>query len=146
VSGPGINDQVIDFTDADCATSKLTILVVDDEGDIRLLVRTVLERAGIEVVGEAVDGLDAIAKFRELDAPPIPSVILLDNRMPGLGGLDVASEILARLPHQVIILFSAFLDKEIEDDASRLGVAACVSKKDVLRLPEIIRTLVASRI
>src|SRR4051794_16643838 len=113
----------------------VSILIVDDERDMRLLARTVLARAGIQVVGEAADGAEAISKVQELDPPPVPTVILLDNRMPGLSGLDVAAQILVRTPGQLIILFSAYLDDETVATAKRFGVAACVSKKDVLALP-----------
>jgi len=127
----------------DTATA-VSILIVDDECDMRLLARTVLARAGISVVGEAADGAEAILKVAELDPPPVPTVILLDNRMPGLSGLDVAAKILERTPGQLIILFSAFLDAETAAQARSFGVAACVSKRDVLSLPAIIRSIVAS--
>jgi DNA-binding NarL/FixJ family response regulator len=104
----------------------------------------VLARAGIEVVGEAADGAEAMSKVEELDPPPMPTVILLDNRMPGLSGLDVAAKVLERTPSQLIILFSAYLDEETIAQAKRFGVAACVSKKDVFALPDIIRALVVS--
>ncbi|MCU1594482.1 MAG: response regulator, partial [Frankiales bacterium] len=66
--------------------SPVTILVVDDAPDMRFLATHILEAAGIEVVAEAVDGHDAIEKFRALNPPPIPTVILLDNQMPKLTG------------------------------------------------------------
>lgn len=123
----------------------MTILVVDDEPDIRLLARFVLEGAGIVVVGEAADGLEAVASFRDLDPPPVPTVILLDNRMPGLTGLEVAAQLLADVPNQLIVLFSAYLSEDLVAEATLLGVAACVPKKDVSHLPKIIRELVAAR-
>ena len=136
---------VLDLTKDNGIATAVSILIVDDERDMRLLARTVLARAGIHVVGEAADGAEAISKVAELDPPPVPTVILLDNRMPGLSGLDVAAKILERTPGQLIILFSAFLDDETIALAKRFGVAACVSKKDVFALPELIRTLVAPR-
>lgn len=123
----------------------LTILVVDDDADMRYLARVVLEGAGIEIAGEAADGPEALTKLRALEPPPIPTVILLDNQMPGPSGLDVAAQILADLPDQLIVLFSAYLDGDIIAQATRLGVAACVSKADALNLSEIIQNLVASR-
>jgi CheY-like chemotaxis protein len=136
---------VLDLTKDNGAATAVSILIVDDERDMRLLARTVLARAGIQVVGEAADGVEAISKVQELDPPPVPTVILLDNRMPGLSGLDVAARILDRTPSQLIILFSAYLDDETIAEAKRFGVAACVSKKDVFALPELIRALVAPR-
>ena len=45
-------------------------------------------------------------------------------------------------PDQVIVLFSAHLDGEVEEEAKAIGVAACVSKMDAPRLPEILRRYV----
>jgi CheY-like chemotaxis protein len=123
----------------------LTILVVDDAPDMRFLARAVLESAGIHVVAEAADGQEALDRFRELDPPPIPTVILLDNQMPKLTGVEAAEQILAEAPDQLIVLFSAYLSDSVIADAKRLGVAACVSKTDVARLPEIIEEVAASR-
>lgn len=136
---------VTDLTrDNDTATA-VSILIVDDEQDMRFLARTVLTRAGIQVVGEAADGYEAISKVKELDPPPVPTVILLDNRMPGPSGLEVAAQILDRIPTQLIILFSAYLDDATIAEATRLGVSQCISKKDVIFLPEVIRALVTPR-
>jgi len=119
----------------------LTILVVDDAEDMRFLARSVLEAEGIEVVAEAADGRAAVKLYRELNPPPIPTVILLDNMMPTMTGVEAAREILAEMPGQLIVLFSAFLSEEIVAEASELGVSACVSKIDVGRLPEILRSV-----
>ena len=118
-----------------------SVLVVDDEEDIRDLARAILEMGGFQVIDEAEDGASALERFMQLDPPPIPTVVLLDNRMPGLTGLQVADEMLRHNPDQVIILFSAHLDGTVEDEARALGVTACVSKMDAPRLPEIIRRL-----
>ena len=67
--------------------------------------------------------------------------MLLDNRMPGLTGLEVAEQILAEHPSQVIVLFSAHLDSAVQAQASSIGIATCVSKMDSHRIPEIIRTV-----
>ncbi len=116
------------------------MLIVDDEIDMRLLVRVVLESArhGIEVVGEAVDGIEAVTAYEALNPPPIPDVVILDNRMPGRTGIEVAELMLAEDPAQPIILFSAFLTPELEAQASALGISACVSKTDVERLPDLV--------
>ena len=120
-----------------------TVLIVDDEVDMRLLVRTILESAGlgVEVVGEAADGLDALAVFETLSPPEIPDVVILDNRMPGRSGIEVAGEMLREEPRQNIVLFSAFLTPELEAQADELGIRACVGKNDFDRLPELVREL-----
>ena len=116
-----------------------SVFVVDDEPDMRLLARAFLQRDGFNVVEEAEDGTQALERFHELNPPPIPSVVLLDNRMPGLTGLQVAAQMLAEQPGQVVVLFSAHLDPEVEAEARAIGIAACVSKMEASRLPAIIR-------
>ena len=130
--------------ETDTANS-LTVLVVDDAPDMRFLARAVLESSGLHVVAEAADGPEALTAFRDLDPPPVPTVILLDNQMPGPSGLEVAEEILAHTPGQIIVLFSAYLSPEVIAQAESMGVAACVSKVDVTKLASIIRDLVAAR-
>ena len=120
--------------------TKPTVLIVDDEVDIRTLVRAILEASdlGVEVVGEAVDGNDALEVFATLDPPEVPDVVILDNRMPGKEGLEVAAEMLAREPRQHIVLFSAYVTPEIEERAAALGVRACVGKSDFALLPQLV--------
>ena len=118
-----------------------SVFVVDDEPEMRMLARVFLERGGFNVVDEAEDGPQALERFHDLNPPPIPSVVLLDNRMPGLTGLEVAEQMLAQHPDQMIVLFSAHLDPAVEEKARAIGIAACVSKMEASRLPEIIRTL-----
>ena len=118
-----------------------SIFVVDDEPSMRMLARVFLQRGGFNVVDEAEDGPQALERFQDLNPPPVPSVVLLDNRMPGLTGLEVAEQMLTQHPSQVIVLFSAHIDDAIEDKARDIGIAACVSKSDVSRLSEIISEL-----
>jgi len=123
-----------------------TMLIVDDELDMRMLVRVVIEMAnnGLSIVGEAADGSEAIEVWRDLDGPPVPDVIILDNRMPGLTGLEVAQHILEERPGQLIVLYSAFLDDEIRAEAAELGISRCVSKHDLEILPSVIHELTAA--
>ena len=121
-----------------------TVLIVDDEPEIRELARIFLELDGFDVVGEAADGAQAVQRFVALDPPPVPTVVLLDNRMPVLTGLQAAERILEHHPDQLIVLFSAFIDDAIEVRARKLGVAACVSKTDAAELPAIVRRLLST--
>ena len=129
------------MTDPEPPARAPSVLIVDDEPGVRLLARTFLERGGFDVVGEAADGPQALERFHELDPPSAPSVVLLDNRMPGLTGLEVAEQMLARHPSQVIVLFSAQLDDAVKEQARTIGITTCVSKMETSRLPKIIRTL-----
>jgi two-component system chemotaxis response regulator CheY len=125
-------------------TTPVTVLLVDDEEAIRELARLVLERAGLSVLDEAEDGLAALESFHGHNPPSTPLVVLLDNRMPGLTGLEVAQEILGAFPTQIVVLFSAHLTDETAAEAKRLGVSACLAKTEVLKLPSLIEELVAS--
>lgn len=119
------------------------VLVVDDELDMRLLVRVVIESAhgDLEIAGEACDGDEALRFWRAQPVPP--DVVVLDWRMPGLNGLDVAALMLAERPDQLIVLYSAYLDDRTRADAHQLGVARCLAKGDVAQLPDIVRELMA---
>lgn len=121
-----------------------TVLIVDDELDMRLLVRMILQLAnnGFEVVGEASDGDEALDLWRELSGPPPPDVVVLDNRMPHLTGLEAARKIMGERPDQVVILYSAFLDDSVRAEARELGISACVTKYDIQELPDLIRSLI----
>jgi two-component system chemotaxis response regulator CheY len=123
-----------------------TMLIVDDELDMRMLVRIVIEMAnnGLDIVGEAADGPEALQIWRDLDGPPVPDVVILDNRMPGLSGLEVAEQILQERPDQLILLYSAFLDDAVRARAAEIGVTRCVSKQELDALPDLVRRLTAA--
>lgn len=119
-----------------------TLLLVDDEIDMRMLVRIVIEIANhsLSIIGEAADGAEALRVWHDFHEPD-PDVVILDNRMPGLTGLEVARRILAERPGQVILLYSAFLNDAVRAEAAEIGITRCVSKQELERLPSIIREL-----
>jgi CheY-like chemotaxis protein len=114
-------------------------LIVDDEDDMRALLRVVLSdgSGSIDVVGEAVDGTEALEMWRDLR----PDVVVLDQRMPGLTGMEVAERILAEEREQPIVLFSAYLTDDMRKRARDMGVAECISKEEMFSLPDAIRRL-----
>jgi CheY-like chemotaxis protein len=111
-----------------------TALIVDDDSDMRFLLRMTIEIAnhGWSVAGEVADGPAAIAAVNAAR----PEVIVLDNRMPGISGLETARRILSDHPEQSIILFSAYLDAATIAEAEAIGVLVCLDKTDVDQLPE----------
>lgn len=113
------------------------MLIVDDEADMRLLVRSVLRTAsGLEVVGEAASGEEALAAVRNLD----PDVVVLDYRMPDRTGVDVAEQLLSESPDRAIVLLSAFLTDATVSAAERVGVRSCLLKDRMFELPgELLR-------
>ncbi len=119
-----------------------TMLIVDDELDMRMLVRVVVDMAnhGLTIIGEAADGAEALRVWRELDAPE-PDVVILDNRMPHLTGLEVAEQILSERPSQIVLLYSAFLDEDVRARARELGIARCLSKHELTQIPDLVHEL-----
>ncbi|HEY0702130.1 MAG TPA: response regulator transcription factor, partial [Candidatus Acidoferrales bacterium] len=78
------------------------VLIVDDNIQLRRVIRVQLEAAGLEVCGEAVDGFEAIDKARELK----PDLIILDLSMPRMNGLEAARELTRILPTVPILLYT----------------------------------------
>lgn len=87
--------------------SPIRILLADDHPALRVGLRVLLEQGGVEVVGEAGDGLTALAQIVDLQ----PDVAVLDCRLLGMAGADVAAEVRRRgLPVRVLAL-SAYSDE-----------------------------------
>jgi DNA-binding NarL/FixJ family response regulator len=116
-------------------------LIVDDHDDIRLLLRLLLgAESDIEVTGEACNGVEAVDAYIDLR----PSVVVLDEMMPGMSGLDVVRTLRERGDEPRVVLFSAHLDTHIREAASELGVDLCVSKSDVGSVVGAVRELAAA--
>ena len=117
-------------------------MIVDDQADIRQLLRLVLRLDGgngLEVSCEAATGVEAIAMVEGCD----PTVIVLDHMMPGLSGVDTARQIRRGRPAQLMVLCSAYLDDDVERAAHDAGIAAVLHKDKVRELAAVIRELVA---
>jgi DNA-binding NarL/FixJ family response regulator len=114
------------------------ILIVDDSALFRHGVRVMLEtNLAWEVCGEAVDGLDGIEKNRLLT----PNLIIMDLTMPGMSGIDAASEILKESPNVPILLLALDVPRQLLEDAQKVGIRATVSKIAMHDLTDGIRAL-----
>ena len=101
------------------------VLVADDETLVRSGISMILRAAGdFEVVGEAVDGRDALARAKEL----APDLCLLDVRMPQLTGVEVARAVRAFPSPPVVVMLSTFPDDEYLVAASRAGAGGYLLK------------------
>jgi CheY-like chemotaxis protein len=114
--------------------SATTILVADDQADLRRIVRILLTRGTSWEVVEAVDGDDAVAVAAQHDI----DAAVLDQRMPGRNGIDVADVLRGRGFGGPIVIFSAYLEPEILAEAERLGVRS-VPKGEIALLTEVLR-------
>ena len=115
-----------------------TVLVVDDDAEMRALLRDVLGRDGFRVCEHSSgDGLVPL-----LEGAP-PDVIVLDKEVTGTDGLDLLSYLRRRFPSMPVVFVTAFGGAEIEAEALRLG-AVCYMDKPfrVARLVEVLRTVV----
>lgn len=103
--------------------NKLKVLVVDDEALIRMDVREMLTEAGHQVVGEAVCGEDGIKLARELH----PDFVIMDVKMPGIGGI-AAAKVIVEEKISPVLLLTAYSQDDIVHKASVAGVMAYLVK------------------
>jgi len=102
----------------------IRVLLVDDADELRLLVRIALEMDGrFEVVGDAANGLEAIALLERED----PDVIVLDMAMPEMDGLEVLAEIKGRGFRSKVLVLSGF-NGGVREKAAALGAHDFVRK------------------
>ncbi|MFT3874108.1 MAG: response regulator transcription factor [Nocardioides sp.] len=99
------------------------VLVVDDQDLVRHGLRTILELGGVEVVGEAADGADAVAAAKRLQ----PDVVLMDLRMPGIDGVEATRRITETSGPPVVVLTTFDTDQHVVD-AIRAGALGFLLK------------------
>ena len=116
------------------------VFVIEDTPQMRLLLEQMLTLDDFEVVGSAANGAAALPEMNKAN----PDVVVLDYNMPGLDGLLTARLIKEQRPDQAIILYTAYLDADLEQKATRAGITRCVEKADgILTLEDDIRRLAA---
>jgi len=108
------------------------VLVIDDEENIRRVTRLTLQAAGYEV-GEASDGEKGLKVFGDGSTW---DAVLLDQRMPGMDGLETLRHINARDENARVIMTTAYASIELAVDAMKLGATDFVRKP---MTPEILR-------
>jgi two-component system nitrogen regulation response regulator NtrX len=108
--------------------AKTVVLAVDDDGDIRLALETMLSYEGFEV-WTAKDGREALARVeREERAGRAPAVVLTDVKMPGLDGVELLEALVARERPPAVILVSGHADVAMAVGALKKGAADFIEK------------------
>jgi len=113
----------------------ITCLVADDHPAVVEAVADVLSEHGILVAGKARDGEDALEQIEALK----PDVVLLDVRMPRLGGIEVARRAARSTPDTAVILYTAFGDRAVLTEALDAGARGFVLKE--APLAEVVRAV-----
>ncbi len=118
------------------------ILVVDDEPEVRRVVRSVLEADGYEVA-EAADGPAALQLLNSIGGPRGPQLVVLDVMMPGIDGVEVCRQI----PHDrmKVLMLTARDDPETRAAAEEAGCDRYMTKPfSAVDLLESVRDLLAA--
>ncbi len=119
--------------------NKIRVLVVDDHTIMRDGIRALLGvNDGIEVVGEAADGKEAVEKAHKL----APDVVIMDIAMPGMEGLEATRRITKADPGVKVLILSQYEDKKYILSAIKAGAAGYVSKRALgAELASAVRTV-----
>jgi len=107
-----------------------TVLIVDDEPITRMDLRDMLTDLSFDVIGEAADGFDAIEFCRARR----PDLVLMDVKMPIFDGLTASETILGEELAGCVVLLTAFGERDIIDQANRIGVTGYLVKPIEQRL------------
>ena len=116
----------------------VTCVVADDHPAVLEAVSTVLEAAGIEIVARARDGEEALSAVEESK----PAVALVDVRMPGRSGIEVARELARLAPETAVLLYTGYGDRALLMEALDVGARGFILKEaplgDVVRAIETV--------
>jgi DNA-binding NarL/FixJ family response regulator len=144
--GPG-PDSVSDGEDD--AERPITVFLVDDHSIVRTGLNAYLStEPGIEVVGEAADGREALARLAVLAAGSgVPDVILMDMQMPHLGGVETTARVKSTWPEIDVIAVTSFLEEARIRAALEAGATGYLLKDaDAEDVVDAIRATVAGEV
>ncbi|HWP53965.1 MAG TPA: response regulator [Pyrinomonadaceae bacterium] len=116
-----------------------SVLIIDDEEHVRQMMRLALETSGYEV-GEAKDGSEGLNLYGNGSTW---NAVVLDQRMPGMDGLETLQRLRAANPSARIIMATAYASIELAVDAMKLGATDFVRKP---MTPEALRNAVAAAV
>ncbi len=104
--------------------SECTVMIVDDSEVARILLRDILEECGYTVVAEAADGVEAVEKYGVLR----PLVTIMDVKMPRMGGIEAAREILALNGNARVLMCSSTDGGSLLAASAEAGASGVVYK------------------
>jgi two-component system chemotaxis response regulator CheY len=118
------------------------VLIVDDSSFMRTSLKAILEQLGYTVVGMAENGIDAVAKFRDLK----PDVVTLDIIMPQMGGLQGLKLLKSVNPNAVVVMVSSMADRESVTECVKAGAAHYLLKPfDQTKVAEVMKQVTDAR-
>lgn len=100
------------------------IMIVDDAAFMRMMVKDILTKNGYEVIAEAVNGNDAIAKYREIK----PDLVTMDITMPELSGIEALKVIKSEDPNARVLMCSAMGQQALVIEAIQSGAKDFIVK------------------
>ncbi|MCA1839285.1 MAG: response regulator transcription factor [Actinomycetota bacterium] len=121
-----------DDNDEEGGPMAASVVVVDDTEHVRQMLVSMLTLDGFDVVGEGATGDEATDLAVKLE----PDVLIIDYSMPGMNGLEASKKVLAALPQQNIILYTAYIDNALKEEAKRVGIALTIGKVEGLETLE----------
>lgn len=104
--------------------SKIRVIVADDEIHIRYLVKSIVEAEGFDVVGEANNGDDALALFREKR----PDLLLMDINLPGMTGDEVLAAVMKEFLGAKVVMLTMVADGNTVKRCVELGAVSYILK------------------
>ena len=100
------------------------VLIVDDAAFMRLTIKTMLERNGFQVAGEADNGREGVKKYKELK----PDIVTMDITMPDMAGTEALKNIIEFDPNAKIIMLSAMGQETMIREAIYYGAISFIVK------------------
>lgn len=120
----------------------LRVVVADDETDVCLMLRMQLGmQAGIEVVGVAADGAEALNLCRQLE----PDAVVMDLLMPVMNGFQAIERLQEQLPGVAVVAYTGVAGEFVRHEMERMGVPLVLKSGDVRPLADAIERAVANR-
>lgn len=111
------------------------VMIVDDAAFMRMVIKDILTKNGHEVVGECVDGLDAVNKYPQLK----PELVFMDIVMPNMEGIDALKKIIEMDPAAKVVMCSSIGQQSVVTDALKIGALDFIVKPfDAAKVLEVI--------